>query len=476
MKQLLLLGSLAFSVSAFAQTTLFQDDFESGAGNWTLNGGGSGNNEWVVNNEYIGFTPFISDTPNQPGGITNSPNSSYMHIHNLDACVGLGVCNASFDTGSPSNEVTTMSNAVDATGYNTVTLSFYYLCAGSTGSAFGTIEYSTDNGGTWTPTGTSYVNVSTWTQTSVTLPAWDNAPLLKFRFRWQNSAVGNDPAFAIDQLTITGIDGSIANITTDNINAPGWCFNTAANVTVGFDVTGTVNAGNIYTAQLSNAAGSFASPTAIGSLTSSASGALSINGVIPGGTPAGSGYRIRVVASDPATTGSDNGSNLTIFAQPTITIIGNPADGVICNGETITMLGSGGVSYVWTPNATIDFPTQAQVIASPTITTQYTAVGTDVNGCTNTATFNVTVENCSSINENEVSLFSLYPNPATDLVSVQAVNETAIQGIELLDQNGRLIRSAPGSTSMSVADLATGSYFIRVIHESGTSNLRFTKK
>jgi hypothetical protein len=476
MKQLLLVGSLACCMSAFSQTTLFQDDFETGGGNWTMNAGGSGNNIWTVNNEYVGFSPFINDTPNQPGGITNSPNSSYMHIHNTDACVGLSVCNASFDTGSPSNQVTTLTNPIDATGYNTVTLSFYYLCAGSTGSAYGTIEYSTDGGGTWTPTGTSYVNVSTWTQTSVTLPAWNNATSLKFRFRWQNSAVGNDPAFAIDQLSVTGIAGSFASITTNAINAATWCFNTAANVTVNFDVTGTVNAGNIYTAQLSNAAGSFASPTSIGSLTSSASGALSINGVIPGGTPAGSGYRIRVVASDPVTTGTDNGTNLSIFAQPTITIIGNPADGIICNGETITMLGSGGVSYVWTPNATIDFPTQAQVIATPTATTLYTTVGTDVNGCTNTATFNVTVQNCADITENEAGLFSLYPNPATDVVSVQSATETSIQGLELLDQNGRVIRATSGNVTMSVADLATGSYFIRVIHETGMSTLRFTKK
>ncbi|MDH4470995.1 MAG: T9SS type A sorting domain-containing protein [Fluviicola sp.] len=475
MKQLLLMGSLAFSVSAFAQTTLFQDDFEAGGGNWTLNGGSGGNN-WIVNNVYTGFSPFIPDTPAQPGGITNSPSSTYMHVTNSSIC-GAGICNSNYDTGSASNQPTTLTSSINAAGYGNITLSFWYLCAGTPNLDFGTVEYSTDGGGTWTATGTSYQNVSTWTQTSVSLPAWDNATALKFRFRWQNSAAsGLDPAFSIDEVEVTGMGGSFATITTDNINAPGWCFNTAANVAVGFDVTGTVNAGNIYTAQLSNAAGSFTSPTSIGSLTSSATGALSINGVIPGGTPAGSGYRIRVVASDPVTTGSDNGSNLTIFAQPTITIIGNPADGVICNGETITMLGSGGVSYVWTPNATIDFPTQAQVIATPTITTQYTAVGTDVNGCTNTATFNVTVENCSSINENEVNLFSLYPNPATDLVNVQAVNETAIQGIELLDQNGRFIRSAHGNTSMSVADLATGSYFIRVIHESGTSTLRFTKK
>ena len=63
-----------------------------------------------------------------------------------------------------------------------------------------------------------------------------------------------------------------------------------------------------------------------------------------------------------------------------------------------------------------------------------------------------------------------------DVVNVQSVNGTAILSLDLLDQNGRLIRSAEGSTSMQVADLATGSYFIRVVHEAGLSTLRFTKK
>ncbi len=475
MKQLLLVGSLACCVSAFSQTTLFEDDFETGAGNWTLNGG-SGSNQWLVNNEFIGYPGLIDDTPNQPGAITNSPNSYYMHITNDLICGAVAVCNANFDTGSSSNQPAALTNSIDATGYNNVTLSFYYVCAGATNVSYGTVEYSTDGGSTWTSTGTNYVNTVTWTQESVTLPAWSNVAALKFRFRWQNGASGNDPAFSVDEVKVTGMAGSFATITTGAINSPAWCFNTAANVTVNFNVTGTVNAGNVYTAQLSNAAGSFASPTNIGTLTSSATGALSINAVVPGGTPAGSGYRIRVIASDPATTGTDNGSNLTLFAQPTITIIGNPANGIICEGESITLLGSGGVSYSWTPSATIDFPTQAQVIATPTITTQYTVVGTDVNGCTNSAVFNVTVDDCAAINENELNLFSLFPNPAMDVVNVQSVNGTAILSLDLLDQNGRLIRSAEGSTSMQVADLATGSYFIRVVHEAGLSTLRFTKK
>ncbi|MFN8288226.1 MAG: PKD domain-containing protein [Chitinophagales bacterium] len=68
--------------------------------------------------------------------------------------------------------------------------------------------------------------------------------------------------------------------------------------------------GNVFTAQLSDASGSFASPVSIGTLTSTASGTISAT--IPSSTANGTGYRIRVVGSAPSFTGTDNGQNITI--------------------------------------------------------------------------------------------------------------------------------------------------------------------
>lgn len=85
-------------------------------------------------------------------------------------------------------------------------------------------------------------------------------------------------------------------------------------VSVPYSVTtGTVNNGNTFAAQLSDANGSFASPVTIGAVTT-ASANGSIAAQFPLNTPAGSGYRIRVVADSPAAVGSDNGSNLSVGA------------------------------------------------------------------------------------------------------------------------------------------------------------------
>lgn len=476
MKKLLLLlaGGISLSVCSSAQTTLFQDDFESGSGNWTLNGG-SGNNVWIVNSEYLGYSGIVADTPDQPSAITNYPNSSYLHIHNTDACSFLSICNASFDTGSSSNQPAKISTPINATGYSNITLSFYYLCAGVSGSAYGTIEYSLDNGGSWVGTGTNYVNISAWTSANVTLPAWDNAASLSFRFRWQNGSTGNDPAFAIDQLSIVGTAGSFATLQTGSPSTTGWCANTATNTTVNFTANGTINAGNTYTAQLSNANGSFVSPTTIGTLSSTATGNLSISAVIPAGTPSGNGYRIRVNASNPATTGTDNGTDLVIHAQPTILVISNPADGMMCPGESVTLLASGGISYLWSPSSSLDNANLAQAIASPSATTPYTVIGTDANGCSNTSNFTVTVQNCAEMDEHPEASFSLYPNPATDQIQLLGNAANVIESVTIIDASGKRFAAILTNGQLSITPLTSGTYILQIKYAAGISTLRFVK-
>ena len=86
-------------------------------------------------------------------------------------------------------------------------------------------------------------------------------------------------------------------------------------VSVNYTVLDTYNSGNTFTAQLSDANGSFASAVNIGTVASATSG--NISAVIPANTPAGNDYRIRVVSSSPVVTGGDNGTNITINAAIT---------------------------------------------------------------------------------------------------------------------------------------------------------------
>jgi len=137
-----------------------------------------------------------------------------------------------------------------------------------------------------------------------------------------------------------------ATISTSTLSASSFC--QGASVSVPYTITGIFNSGNNFTAQRSDATGSFSSPVTIGTLTSTTT-AGTIPATIPAGTVVGSGYRIRVISSNPAKTGTDNGSNLTVVAPPgapTTTganiCIGAP------NGTTLSATGAGATDkYNW---------------------------------------------------------------------------------------------------------------------------------
>ncbi len=104
-----------------------------------------------------------------------------------------------------------------------------------------------------------------------------------------------------------------ATLTTGTINGSPFLFSAHApnaSVNVPYTTSGTFNGGNIFTAQLSDATGSFTTPVNIGTATATTSG--SISATILNTTPSGTGYRIRVISSSPVVYGSDNGVDLVV--------------------------------------------------------------------------------------------------------------------------------------------------------------------
>ena len=99
-------------------------------------------------------------------------------------------------------------------------------------------------------------------------------------------------------------------ITTSTITTTTYAAGAAVSVPFTIGATDTVYTNNIWTAQLSDASGSFTNPISIGTLATYAAGTVSAT--LPTGTPAGTGYRIRVVGSQPSTIGINNGTNLTV--------------------------------------------------------------------------------------------------------------------------------------------------------------------
>ena len=123
-----------------------------------------------------------------------------------------------------------------------------------------------------------------------------------------------------------------------------------ATVAVNYTITGAFNTGGIFvpanhfTAQLSDATGSFAAPVNIGDVTSTVSGA--INATIPISTPGGSAYRIRVISTSPGFTGTSNAFPITIGGT-TVAEISAAGSTLICTGDELMLTAVGGPSYQW---------------------------------------------------------------------------------------------------------------------------------
>lgn len=195
--------------------------------------------------------------------------------------------------------------------------------------------------------------------------------------QWNISAAGT--ATNVGQHTANC--AVVAGITVNSILPAGasFCVDNSIGDTIQiiYQATGTYTSGNQFTVELSDAAGAFTSPISLGSLTGTAA-SDTIEAVVPAGTAAGAGYRVRVVSSNPVITGSDNGSNLIVGIIPTLSGV---ATDVSCNGGSdgsIDITPSGTAqpfTYAWSNTPTTEDVTGLTAGS-------YTVTVTDSNGCT----------------------------------------------------------------------------------------------
>ncbi|MBB1284478.1 T9SS type A sorting domain-containing protein [Flavisolibacter sp. BT320] len=117
----------------------------------------------------------------------------------------------------------------------------------------------------------------------------------------------------LNDLWNFGVETEPTTLTTSPLSS-GLC--AGSKLSVRYTANHSFNPGNVFTVQLSNASGSFDNPISIGSVSATTPGIIEVT--IPSNVAPGTGYRIRVVASSPAITGTDNGSDLSFGVLPTI--------------------------------------------------------------------------------------------------------------------------------------------------------------
>jgi hypothetical protein len=131
-----------------------------------------------------------------------------------------------------------------------------------------------------------------------------------------------------------------------------------SSLSIPFNFCQTFNAGNIFTAQLSDANGVFSAsnPVVIGTLAST-NGTNTVSGIIPTNISIGTGYRVRIVSSNPAITGVDNGTDLPTcintcasLTQLGSKLVGANYSGGSDQGNAVAISGDGKTAVVGGPS------------------------------------------------------------------------------------------------------------------------------
>jgi hypothetical protein len=181
-------------------------------------------------------------------------------------------------------------------------------------------------------------------------------------------------------------DTSMANVNVytlkiDNVAASSLTPCPASAITVTADATGVYDAANKFTVQLSDASGNFASPVNIGSLPANPIGLLqpiSIAATLPYPLLNDTGYLIRITASSPSVTSSDNGQDITI---------NKPNLGADTSITISCANGSADITTLYNTTAlTTVYSTATPAAATPGV---YNLFVTNSNGCKDSAVITV---------------------------------------------------------------------------------------
>ncbi len=95
---------------------------------------------------------------------------------------------------------------------------------------------------------------------------------------------------------------------------------------------------------------------------------------------------------------------------------------------------------------------------------------------TNTAT--TTVSNSLANQDFEFTkYFNLYPNPAKNSLNIETKNDLTISSLSIYNTLGQLVQVITSPTkTIDISELKTGSYFIKIVSDKGTSITKFVKE
>ncbi len=155
-----------------------------------------------------------------------------------------------------------------------------------------------------------------------------------------------------------------------------------------------------------------------------------------------------------------------------------PNDTNICANKSVTLdPGAGFDTYLWYDGT----QTQTYTLDSTGIGLggKYIAVTITDNGCTAKDSTLVLFHECTGIENVELnSALRVYPNPASDFISIENTSKETILAIEILSIDGQLVAKLEEDnlSRINITELSPGVYYLRIETENGIAIKKIIKK
>lgn len=149
-----------------------------------------------------------------------------------------------------------------------------------------------------------------------------------------------------------------------------------------------------------------------------------------------------------------------------------PSSTTICVGQQITFIDNstnGPTDWNWSlPGAVPDTSTNQSIVATFPMEGSYSVSLTASNSFGSSAIISkvINVQVCTDIEENSKKSVKIFPNPANELLTIDASLLAGQKTIEIVDTQGQLILSKTSTEQLfniELTQLPSGSYFINVI-------------
>lgn len=306
---IILLGILAWVGVRAQNIQVMVEDFESSSSFFTWDdttgpGTPTGSNNWIINDEYDGQGTYPNTTRQDSttiGTIGGAPFSNYLHIYDTTGSVE----NCNYKPSAASDRFAYTSGSFCTLGLTDARLVFFYVAGGDTinlsnPNAYGEVYYKADGGPWQLAKNTKYIHQEKWKYEQISNPAFDNRSSLQIGFRWVNNGAaqptGNTMSFGIDDIQLVGTYDAVNNPIEINILQvfpDPICQQN--NLIIQWELSSPL-CGGTYRLQLSGPGGTFGpNPTDLGVFNIANNDSTGfIAATIPGSTPPGTCYRIRI--------------------------------------------------------------------------------------------------------------------------------------------------------------------------------------